>query len=135
MLNQHDRQYRQCALQFDEDTSKENFDDPNLKLFPLSFFMLQCLAVFTPLIVILVFSILKKSEHGDWKEATLGSEATQRFNSLCISYSKFRVFSALTGLWFLSASPSSCESDSGAEWRVHQRHQTRCREVKMTRSW
>lgn len=35
--------------------------------------MRQCLAVFTPLIVILVFSVLKKSEHKDWKEATLGN--------------------------------------------------------------
>lgn len=46
-----------------------------LKLFSLFFCvcMQQCLAVFTPLIVILVFSVLKKSEHEDWKEATLGN--------------------------------------------------------------
>lgn len=37
------------------------------------FFLSQSVAVFTPLIVILVFTFLKRSERGDLKEALLGS--------------------------------------------------------------
>lgn len=36
-------------------------------------FCLKSVAVFTPLIVILVFSFLKRSERGDLKEALLGN--------------------------------------------------------------
>lgn len=36
----------------------------------------QSMAVFTPLIVILLFTFLKKSERGDLKEASLGEKRT-----------------------------------------------------------
>ncbi|XP_075889431.1 phospholipid phosphatase 5 isoform X2 [Nelusetta ayraudi] len=44
--------------------------------------LMFCLAVFTPLIVILVFSVLKKSEHEDWKEATLAVSLTLVLNGV-----------------------------------------------------
>lgn len=49
----------------------------------------QSVAVFTPLIVILVFAFLKKSERGDLKEATLGKKAEHRYLFFLLSQPVF----------------------------------------------
>lgn len=52
----------------------------------------QSVAVFTPLIVILVFAFLKKSEQGDLKEASLGKKSASRHSACLYSIKNVNIY-------------------------------------------
>lgn len=79
----------------------------------------QSVAVFTPLIVIAIFTFLKKTERGDLKEASLGRRAAPR-----LTERNFFPLFFKAKLTFLSLTSCSRDFDSGAERSLHQRHQT-----------